>query len=64
MLQVEFDVVSSIIEFEGGNLDEEKIITLFQHLVDTGLAWSLQGFYGRMASAMIDQGLIIQNMED
>ena len=30
----------------------------WQCLVDTGLAWSLQGFFGRQAKAMIDAGII------
>lgn len=28
----------------------------WQHLVDTGLAWNLQGWFGRTADAMIKAG--------
>ena len=52
------DVVGAIIAYETGGLGEDATITLFQHLVDTGLAWSLQGSYGRAAQALIDQGLV------
>ena len=37
---------------------QEQIIEAWQYLVDTGLAWSLQGWFGRTAKAMIDQGII------
>jgi len=38
--------------------DEEKQIEAWQYLVDTGLAWSLQGSFGRMAQQLIDQDVI------
>jgi hypothetical protein len=37
---------------------EEEQIEAWQYLVDTGLAWSLQGWFGRTASSMIDAGII------
>jgi hypothetical protein len=52
------DYVSSIMEYEQGELDEEGIINLFQFLVDTGMVWSLQGSYGRMAAALIEAGYV------
>jgi len=36
---------------------EEKQIEAWQHLIDTGLAWSLQGFFGRAAASLIEQGI-------
>ena len=38
--------------------DEDKQIKAWQHLVDTGLAWSLQGWFGRTAMDLIEQGII------
>ena len=35
---------------------EEQIVEAWQHLVDTGLAWSLQGWFGRTAKNLIDEG--------
>ena len=53
-----FDLTTRIIEFETGEATEEQVIELFQYLVDTGLAWSLQGTYGRTAEALLEAGVI------
>lgn len=50
------DITSKIIDFEEGSLTYEEIIELFQHLIDSGLVWKLQGTYGRTASALIEAG--------
>jgi hypothetical protein len=53
-----FSEVDAIIAFECGELDEDGVIELFQHLVDNGHAWSLQGSYGRTAKALIEAGYV------
>lgn len=50
--------IDNLMAYETGTLDEDGIIAFFQHLVDTGLAWSLQGHYGRTAEALIDAGYV------
>lgn len=37
--------------------DEDERVEAWQRLIDTGLAWRLQGWFGRMAQALIDQGV-------
>ncbi len=37
---------------------QEEILVAWQILVDTGMAWTLQGFFGRAASDLLEQGLI------
>lgn len=53
------DLLSKIIDYESGMMDtKEELLGFFQELVDTGLAWSLQGSYGRTAQALLEEGLI------
>ena len=35
---------------------EEQVIEAWQHLIDTGMAWSLQGWFGRTAMHLIEEG--------
>ena len=50
-----FDMVdaTTLDEFESV---EEAQIAAFQELINTGMAWQLQGFFGRTAAALIDAG--------
>lgn len=51
-----FDTVAFVMAYEGGELGEDEMIEGFQHLIDSGTAWQLQGHYGRTANALIDAG--------
>lgn len=53
-----FNMTQAIIDFEQGDLTDVQVVALFQHLVDTGIVWQLQGSYGRIASDLIAHGVI------
>jgi hypothetical protein len=38
--------------------NEEQIIEAWQYLHDTGLAYQLQGWFGRTATDLVEQGII------
>lgn len=42
--------------FEEGT--EEQVIAAWQYLHDSGLAYTLQGWFGRQAQALLEQGVI------
>ena len=58
MKKEKFDLVSSIMAYESGELEAENTLVLFAELIKTGQAWSLQGHYGRVAESLIDSGYI------
>lgn len=55
-----YDTVGQIMAYESGELNDGETIELFQHLLDDGLCWRLQGHYGRVASELLKRGLIKQ----
>lgn len=46
---------------EGEGATQEEQVQAWQYLIDTGLAWQLQGFFGRTATALIEQGICNPN---
>jgi hypothetical protein len=38
---------------------EEQSLEAWQYLIDTGLAWRLQGWFGRVAADLIEQGICL-----
>jgi hypothetical protein len=52
------NLVDKIIDYENGNLTHIEVLSLFQELVNTGVAWELQGSYRRTAMDLLKSGLI------
>jgi len=51
------DILGDIIEYESGDMTQERVVEFFQKLIDSGL---LQGCYGRFcveAVTLIEAGL-------
>jgi len=58
-----FDACDFCMAFEQGELTQEETIEGFQHLIDSGLCWQLQGTYGRTAAHLIEAGYCHQKGE-
>lgn len=55
--------VDNIIAYEQGELDQSDTLAMFAELVKSGLAWQLQGHYGRTAARLIETGFLSKNGE-
>lgn len=53
-------MLNQVIAYEQGELDEEGIVDMFQELINSGMAWKMQGSYGRTAKALIDAGYCVE----
>jgi hypothetical protein len=53
---MKMDQVSKIMAYESGELEQDEMVELFQELINSCLAWKLQGHYGRTAAALIENG--------
>jgi hypothetical protein len=58
------NILESIIKYENGTMDDSEMIELFQELVNNGMAWSLQGHYGRVATGLIHEGIVTRAKPD
>ena len=56
-------LVDRIIAYELGELNDENVLKLYAELIQTGMAWRLQGNYGRVAQYLIDAGHLSETGE-
>ena len=52
------DLVEQLAAWTEGKLTEDETVDLFQQLVDTGQAWTLDGHTSRTATDLIEAGLV------
>lgn len=52
------ELLDQMMAWEDGSVTEEQENELFQALVNNGMAWSLQGMYGRQAMRLAEAGRI------
>jgi hypothetical protein len=50
--------VRRLIDYEEGRLSGHEVLELFSEMIKSGLAWKLQGHYGRTAVKLIKSGYI------
>ena len=48
----------------GENVDEDTMREAWQYLIDTGIVWQLQGWYGRAARDLIESGYLEEGSDD
>jgi hypothetical protein len=57
-MDTKINVVDGIMRYEAGEMTEDEVVVLFQHLADTKMLYQLQGHYVRMGKTLADAGLI------
>jgi hypothetical protein len=55
------DMIDKMMAYEEGMLDGAGMVYLFSELIKNEMAWSLQGHYGRMASRLIETGILTKD---
>ena len=54
----DLDIVTKIMEYESGGMNETEVIEFFQHLLDENIISAMQGSYQRTASELLEAGYI------
>ena len=52
------NLLDLIMAHEQGDATDAQTLELFANLVQTGMAWTLQGHYGRTAAHLIENGYL------
>jgi hypothetical protein len=52
------DFVDKMMDYESGELNDNETLELFSIIVKCGYHTAMQGHYGRVASSLMDMGLL------
>ena len=55
------DIIDYIMDYEMGNMSDIDTLKMFSELIKNGMAWNLQGHYGRTAQTLIDNEYLLAN---
>lgn len=55
------NVVDKIIAFESGEMTAPEMVYFFSELIKSGMAYTLQGSYGRTANRLIEIGILFSD---
>ena len=55
---IDMQLFEQLMKYEQGDMTHEEMLDLFSRLIESGLAWTLQGSYGRTARDLIRNGFI------
>tara|TARA_X000001388_G_scaffold36282_1_gene25659 strand:+ start:905 stop:1129 length:225 start_codon:yes stop_codon:yes gene_type:complete len=55
------DIIDYIMDYEMDQLDDFNTLKLFSELIKNGMAWTLQGHYGRTANKLIESEYLLAN---
>lgn len=60
-IKKDHSTVEGIMAYENGEMNQEQIIEFFSGLLRSGMAWKLQGSYGRTAADLINAKVLAAN---
>jgi len=55
------DIIDYIMDYEMGVMSDLDTLKMFSELIKNGMAWNLQGHYGRTAKHLIDNEYLLAN---
>tara|TARA_R100001463_G_scaffold1076_1_gene4536 strand:+ start:162 stop:353 length:192 start_codon:yes stop_codon:yes gene_type:complete len=54
---MKIELAIEMIEGVYDDVEDHEVIAAWQYLIDIGLVWKLQGYFGRQAARLIEDGV-------